>query len=61
LRAGSDFDRPPQGVSNVDNLLDYQNQGGFVPALNNLYLAGSPLVNAIVKDWPHWKDGVPAN
>lgn len=61
LRAGSDFDRPPQGVSNVDNLLDYPSQGGFVPALNNLYLAGSPLVNAIVKDWAHWKDGVPAN
>jgi purine nucleoside permease len=61
LRAGSDFDRPPQGVSNVDNLLDYQNQGGFVPALNNLYLSGSPLVTAIVKDWKQWKDGVPAD
>src|ERR1700744_5476027 len=49
LRAGSDFDRPPPGVSNVDNLLNYQQQGGFVPAVDNLYLAGSPLVNAIVK------------
>ncbi|SDG91439.1 Purine nucleoside permease [Paraburkholderia phenazinium] len=61
LRAGSDFDRPPQGVSNVDNLLDYQQQGGFVPAIDNLYLAGSPLVNAIVKNWAQWKDGVPGN
>lgn len=61
LRAGSDFDRPPPGVSNVDNLLNYQQQGGFVPALDNLYLAGSPLVNAIVKNWAQWKDGVPAN
>ncbi|EIP84780.1 MULTISPECIES: purine-nucleoside phosphorylase [Burkholderia] len=60
LRSGSDFDRPPPGGSDVDNLLDYQSQGGFVPALDNLYLAGSPLVNAIVKDWAKWKDGVPA-
>jgi len=61
LRAGSDFDRPPAGVSNLDNLLNYQAQGGFVPAIDNLYLAGSPLVNAIVKDWAQWKNGVPAN
>jgi purine nucleoside permease len=61
LRSGSDFDRPPEGGSNVENLLNYQQQGGFVPAIDNLYLAGSPLVNAIVKDWAHWKTGVPAN
>lgn len=61
LRAGSDFDRPPQGISDVDNLLNYQSQGGFMPAVDNLYLAGSPLVNSIVKDWAHWKNGVPAN
>jgi purine nucleoside permease len=59
LRAGSDFDRPPPGVSVVDNLLDYQRQGGFVPAIDNLYLAGAPLVNAIVQHWAQWKDGVP--
>jgi purine nucleoside permease len=29
--------------------------------VDNLYLAGSPLVNAIVKNWAQWKDGVPAN
>lgn len=59
LRTGADFDRPPEGGSNVDNLLDYQSQGGFAPALDNLYLAGSPLVHAIVNDWAHWKNGVP--
>jgi purine nucleoside permease len=61
LRAGSDFDRPPPGESSVDNLLNYQQQGGFEPALANLYLAGSPLVNAIVGNWAQWKIGVPAN
>ncbi|WP_188705309.1 purine-nucleoside phosphorylase [Silvimonas iriomotensis] len=60
LRTGSDFDRPPEGMSDVDNLLKYQEQGGFVPAVQNLYRAGYPLVHAIASDWPHWKDGVPA-
>lgn len=61
LRAGSDFDRPPPGVSNVDNLLNYQQQEGFVPALANLYLTGAPLVNAIVTNWTQWQHGVPAD
>jgi purine nucleoside permease len=60
LRSGSDFDRPPTGGSDVDNLLDYQAQGGFLPAVQNLYLAGNPLVEAITTDWPAWEDGVPA-
>ncbi|TKC85938.1 purine nucleoside permease [Trinickia terrae] len=60
LRSGSDFDRPPPGVTDVDNLLDYQSQGGFLPALANLYLTGSPLVTEIVSHWPQWKNGVPA-
>jgi purine nucleoside permease len=61
LRAGSDFDRPPPGVSDADNLLDYQQQGGFEPAIANLYLTGAPLVNAIVGHWAQWRQGVPAN
>jgi purine nucleoside permease len=61
LRSGSDFDRPPEGGSDVDNLLSYQEQGGFVPAIDNLYRAGFPLVNAIVRDWALWKKGVPVN
>ena len=59
LRAGSDFDRPAPGGSDVDNLLDYQKQGGFLPALQNLVRAGTPLVNEIVKNWGVWKVGVP--
>ncbi|RXZ37086.1 purine nucleoside permease [Oxalobacteraceae bacterium CAVE-383] len=61
LRSGSDFDRPPAGGSDADNLLSYQEQGGFAPAIENLYRAGMPVVNAIVKDWGHWKQGVPAH
>ena len=51
LRTGSDFDRPAPGGSAVDNMLDYAQQGGFVPALQNLVRAGNPLVSEIVRKW----------
>lgn len=60
LRAGSDFDRQPPGVSAAANLLDYQQQGGFVPALDNLYLTGAPFVHDLVTHWALWKQGIPA-
>jgi purine nucleoside permease len=59
MRAGSDFDRPPKGVSNVENLFNYPEQGGFQPAIANLYLSGSPLVEQIVTHWSEWQKGVP--
>lgn len=59
VRAGSDFDRPYPGYSEVDNLLKYADQGGFVPALENLYRAGNPLVQNIVEHWGDWEKGVP--
>jgi purine nucleoside permease len=61
LRSGSDFDRPYPGQSNADNLLNYQAQGGFGIALQNLYRTGWPLVQAITTNWSAWKKGVPAN
>jgi purine nucleoside permease len=60
LRTGSDFDRPYPGQADVDGLLNYQVQGGFVPATQNLVLAGRPLVDAILDNWRQWKRGVPA-
>jgi purine nucleoside permease len=59
LRTGSDFDRPAAGQSSADNLLNYAAQGGFQVALQNLYLAGNPLVQEIVTHWKAWRDGVP--
>jgi len=59
LRAGSDFDRPYEGQSAADNLLTYQRQGGFVPAIDNLYRAGNPLVQDITVHWDEWREGVP--
>jgi purine nucleoside permease len=59
VRAGSDFDRPAPGQSEVDNLLKYADQGGFVPALENLYRTGNPLVQEILQNWSAWEKGVP--
>ncbi|WP_347905475.1 purine nucleoside permease [Pseudomonas purpurea] len=59
VRAGSDFDRPAPGASEVDNLLKYADQGGFVPALENLYRTGNPLVQEILDNWSAWENGVP--
>jgi purine nucleoside permease len=59
LRAGSDFDRPYPGQTSIDNLLTYQTQGGFTIALQNLFLAGNPLVQDIATHWPAWRRGVP--
>ncbi|HEV3106492.1 MAG TPA: purine nucleoside permease [Trinickia sp.] len=59
LRSGSDFDRPYNGQTSSDNLLNYAAQGGFQPALANLFAAGNPLVQEVVAHWSDWRDGVP--
>jgi purine nucleoside permease len=59
LRTGSDFDRPYEGQTSVDGLLNYAAQGGFAPAISNLYKAGGPLVAEIVAHWAAWRDSVP--
>jgi len=59
LRSGSDFDRPYAGQTSADNLLNYADQGGFGPAVANLFLAGNPLVQEIVTHWDDWRNGVP--
>jgi purine nucleoside permease len=61
LRTGADFDRPADGTSSVDNLLNTNGQGGGDIALENLYRAGQPLVQAIVTQWSKWQEGVPRN
>jgi len=50
MRTCSDFDRPYAGEADTVNLL-YADQGGFEPALQNIYLAGVKVVEGIVGDW----------
>lgn len=50
MRTASDFDRPPPGTSEIQNLL-YADQGGFGPAIQNIYLAGIKVVEGILDGW----------
>jgi len=50
MRAASDMDRPPPGVSAYQNQL-YAAPGGFAPPLRNIYLAGVKVVQGIVAGW----------
>jgi purine nucleoside permease len=59
LRTGADFDRPYPGQTVSDALVNYAEQGGFLPAINNLFNAGSPWVLDVVARWQSWRAGVP--
>jgi purine nucleoside permease len=50
MRTASDFDRPYPGESATENLL-YADQGGFEPAIENIYRAGIYVVEGILKGW----------
>ncbi|TQB73803.1 hypothetical protein MPDQ_005450 [Monascus purpureus] len=50
MRTASDFDRPHPGEEAVYHLL-YANQGGFKPAVQNIYLAGVKVVEGILSGW----------
>ncbi|RDW75681.1 hypothetical protein BP5796_06502 [Coleophoma crateriformis] len=56
MRAASNFDRPPPGVTAAQQLF-YTNQGGFAPSVQNLYLAGRPIIDEIVGNWDDVYDG----
>ncbi|KAJ5355519.1 Purine nucleoside permease [Penicillium cataractarum] len=60
MRTASDFDRPYPGASATYNLL-YSDQGGFEPALENIYHAGIEVVQGILQGWEKtFKKGVKA-
>lgn len=50
MRTASDFDRPYPEESPTQNLF-YFEQGGFGPAIENIFLAGSRVVSGIVDGW----------
>ncbi|KAH9841699.1 purine nucleoside permease [Rhodofomes roseus] len=49
MRTGSDFDRPPPGVSVAQNL--FFADGGYNAAIRNLYVAGIKVVEGILDGW----------
>lgn len=50
LRTASNFDRQPPGMTALESAR--ADSGGYPPALENLYRAGNPLVEDIVRNWP---------
>ena len=50
MRTASDMDRPWAGEAATTNLL-FSNQGAFLPALANIYLAGVKVVEGILGEW----------
>ena len=61
MRTASDFDRPYAGEPDTVNLF-YANQGGFEPAIANIYLAGIKVVEGILQAWDEtFKKGIPAS
>lgn len=49
---GSNFDRPPPGVSVYDHLL-VLHQNGFKIATQNIFNAGIEIVRGIIGGWDH--------
>ncbi|KAI0028790.1 purine nucleoside permease [Vararia minispora EC-137] len=62
MRTGSNFDRPPPGMSALDGLLFGMTVGpGFQVSLENIYLAGVKVVQGIIANWGKtFAAGVPA-
>lgn len=61
MRTGSDFDRPPPGISAYDHLL-IEDQNGFEIAIENIYNAGVEIVKGVLGEWNcTFKDGVEAS
>jgi purine nucleoside permease len=50
MRTASDMDRPYPGQAATANLW-WENQGAFVPAVENIYLAGVKVVEGILDGW----------
>ena len=60
MRSASDFDRPPPGETVLFNLV-YADPGSYDISLDNIYIAGSPFIKDVVKNWHEYEHGIAAN
>jgi purine nucleoside permease len=61
LRTGGNFNTPYEGETNADNLMNFEEKGGFPISLENLYRAANPVIRDIVNRWGEWREGVPSS
>lgn len=60
MRTASNFDRPWANQTVLEHLLG--SGEGFVPSINNIYLAGIQVVNGVLDQWtPRFCDGIVAH
>jgi purine nucleoside permease len=57
LRTGSNFSMPPAGQTAAESMVE--EYAGMVPALEAAYRAGSPVVHALLEDWPRYAERLP--
>ena len=50
MRTASDFDRAPPSETEVFHLL-YANQEGFDISIDNIYIAGHPIIMDVISKW----------
>lgn len=50
MRTASDFDRAPPDETEVFHLL-YADQEGFLPAIENIFIAGNAVVQTVLENW----------
>lgn len=50
MRTASDFDRAPPDETEIYHLL-YADQEGFLPSIENIFIAGNAIVQDILKNW----------
>lgn len=50
MRTASDFDRAPPDETEVFHLL-YADQEGFLPSIENIFIAGDAIVKDVLKKW----------
>jgi len=58
LRTASNYTREPDGAQPV---LKAFTPGGAAAAFQAAWLAGAPVVRALVSDWPRWRDHIPGH
>lgn len=57
--AGSNFDRPPPGLTDLEHLT-HTDQNGFSIAIDNLFNVGMPIVHGILRKWRcTYRKGIP--
>lgn len=50
MRTASDFDRAPPSEAEAYHLL-YADQEGFIPSIQNIFIAGNAIVQDVLQNW----------